>query len=900
MKWVRMAPWSRLVWPVGLALGVFAADLWISGDFGESAAYVAVVLLAHRMHWPTNLNWVAAGCSVLILVGNGFLSDSASVGSTVSSRLIAIALLWLTAWVVPFGRLRGPAWSNAEKIDSRAAELLGTPERDRFRQLIESAPISFVMVDLEAKIVFVNEQAEAMFGRGRDELVGQHYRILVPERFHEDHRRLQAEYLKAPQARTLGTGEELYAIRKDGSEFPVEVGLTPLVTESGFVVLGAIVDISARKQAEAALRESERRLSRVLEAAGAGIWEWNVATGELWLSDDWLHSLGYTRADVVVPHVDFGASLVHPEDLPRVNAALEAHFQKRAPNYHCEFRLRAKDGQYRWTQGTGKVVEWDSNGKPLRLVGSDTDITERRHAEARFRATVESAPTAMVMIDRNGTLVLANAEVERQFGYSRSELLGQPVEMLVPQRYREHHPTLRAGYFEHPEARRMGGGRELFGLRKDGSEFPVEIGLSPLETDEGLFVLSVIMDITERKRSEARLQELNRTLERRVDDRTRLVSLLKDVAATCNQAESVEEACSAVLERVCRYLGWSQARAHVIEKDLLGPFPRSDLWFPAPPRTTVSDVVLAGTGSIAAANTRSEWLTDVAQLADSVRREEYAQLGIRSVFSMPVMMTDVVFAVLEFFHSEPTPPNEELLAVADELGRLLGRVVERSQLQHAVEESVEAEQRRIGQELHDGIGQEMTALSLLSRSIALTLKSEGSSAADKADEFASSIPRLVRQIRNVIRGLMPVELDANGLMSALQQLADSTQQRHGIRCHLDLRHAVPVANPTVAHHLFRIAQEAINNALKHGQPKSILMTLQANNSTLDLTVRDDGTGILFDPMRSHDGRPRGMGLRIMRHRARLIGGQFSIQSPPGGGTIVSCRLQRQEVSHDEH
>ena len=140
--------------------------------------------------------------------------------------------------------------------------------------------------------------------------------------------------------------------------------------------------------------------------------------------------------------------------------------------------------------------------------------------ERLFRAAVESAPMGMVMVDAAGGIVLANVEAERLFGYTRQEMLGQPIEMLVPLRFRAGHPGLRAAFMGCPAARRMGGGRDLFALRKDGSEFPVEIGLNPIRTDEGIFVLSVIVDITKRKQAENELHLLNETLEQRVAERT--------------------------------------------------------------------------------------------------------------------------------------------------------------------------------------------------------------------------------------------------------------------------------------------------------------------------------------------------------------------------------------------
>jgi PAS domain S-box-containing protein len=150
----------------------------------------------------------------------------------------------------------------------------------------------------------------------------------------------------------------------------------------------------------------------------------------------------------------------------------------------------------------------------LFVVSAIVDIAERKRLEARFRATVESAPTAIVMIDEAGTIVLVNAEVERLFGYEREELLRQKVEVLIPDRFRSKHPGLRSQYFASPEARRMGAGRDLPGLRKDGSEFSIEIGLSPVRTEEGLFVLAAVVDVSERLRQAEALRHANEALER--------------------------------------------------------------------------------------------------------------------------------------------------------------------------------------------------------------------------------------------------------------------------------------------------------------------------------------------------------------------------------------------------
>jgi two-component system sensor kinase FixL len=140
-------------------------------------------------------------------------------------------------------------------------------------------------------------------------------------------------------------------------------------------------------------------------------------------------------------------------------------------------------------------------------VDSEAQTDKQIAAERRFRLAVEAAPNAMVMIDGTGAIIMVNAQTERVFGYSRAELLGQPVEMLVPGRFRGHHSGLRDAFLAEPRARPMGAGRDLYGLRKDGTEFPVEIGLNPIATDEGPMVLSAIIDITERRTAELALRD---------------------------------------------------------------------------------------------------------------------------------------------------------------------------------------------------------------------------------------------------------------------------------------------------------------------------------------------------------------------------------------------------------
>jgi PAS domain S-box-containing protein len=248
----------------------------------------------------------------------------------------------------------------------------------RFQGLLEAVPDATLLVDSCGRIALVNSEAERLFGYRRHELLGELVEVLVPARFRGNHPGHRADYFADLRARPMGRGLELAGRRKDGTEFPVEIGLSPFSTEEGTLAIAAVRDITARKR-----------------------------------------------------------------------------------------------------------------------------------TEAKYRDLLEAAPDAMVIVNRQGLITLINSQTERLFGHSREELLGKPIELLVPAALRELHASHRDRYLDDPHRRPMGSGLELSGHRKDGSEFPVEISLSPVATEEGMLVTAAVRDITERRRLEEIRREVN-------------------------------------------------------------------------------------------------------------------------------------------------------------------------------------------------------------------------------------------------------------------------------------------------------------------------------------------------------------------------------------------------------
>lgn len=225
----------------------------------------------------------------------------------------------------------------------------------------------------------------------------------------------------------------------------------------------------------------------------------------------------------------------------------------------------------------------------------------------------------------------------------------------------------------------------------------------------------------------------------------------------------------------------------------------------------------------------------------------------------------------------PCGPSEVIALVRD--------VTDRQRLEKEILEISHREQQRIGQDLHDSLGQHLTGISFLSKALQHKLASHKISEADQAGEIAQLVVQTLAHTRNIARGLFPVELETTGrLTPALSELAINTEKLFRVTCRLELDPQVEVADVRVSTELFRIAQEAISNAIKHGKARRICVRLQSTPPNARLLIQDDGTGMTGGPAAS------GLGLRIMSFRANRIGGRIEISPLEIGGTLVSCEF----------
>jgi PAS domain S-box-containing protein len=362
----------------------------------------------------------------------------------------------------------------------------------RFRDLVEAAPDSIVIVDASGVITLVNAQTESVFGYPRDLLIGQPIEMLVPRRFRDRHPAHRRGYARSPHVRAMGADLDLYALRADGTEFPVEISLSPLTGENDTTYAATIRDVTQRKAAESKFRG-------LLEAAPDAIVGVD-STGRIVLVNAQTEALfGYHRDELVGQLVE----VLVPESLRATHPGhREGYFKEtgtRQMGEGLDLVARRKDGSEFPAEISLSSFETEEG---LLVSAAIRDVTERKRAAARVQGLVEAAPDAMVILDEDGRISLVNAQTLKLFGHDREDLIGQQVEILVPHRFRGRHPNHRREYTANPRVRGLGTGLELYGLRKDGTEFPIEISLSPQETESGVTISAAIRDVTDRKRAE--------------------------------------------------------------------------------------------------------------------------------------------------------------------------------------------------------------------------------------------------------------------------------------------------------------------------------------------------------------------------------------------------------------
>lgn len=459
------------------------ADHWFPYPF--IVAVIPLLLAATRL--PPVAVAVLGGICMVTMALNMQAAASIRTGVTADARVLAAML----TGVLPTGLALLLAELRTER-----RRLLETG--DRLRQVLAGIEgHGFCSLDRKGIIVAWTDEIAAMKRCPADEALGLSFTTF----FSAEDRAAGVPEALLDRATETGRAETVgWRVRPDGTRFWARISLEATHNRRGGVVgfMESIQDLTELQRSQSALLAAERRWGFALGSAGQGVWELDLAERQMHYSPIYTAMLG-------LPVDSFGAdpdawkALVHPEDVVNIPPD-DSESQE-----ETELRLRHASGHWIWISDRRRVAERDASGRPSRVIGAHTNITARKLAEEKFRLAVDASPNGLLIADAQGRITLANSEAERMFGWDPGTLLGRSIDELVPEAARAWHDALRVHDASRP-ARRMGTGRTFDGHRRDGTHFPIEVGLNPIRATEGVQVLCAITDVSARRLAEEKFR----------------------------------------------------------------------------------------------------------------------------------------------------------------------------------------------------------------------------------------------------------------------------------------------------------------------------------------------------------------------------------------------------------
>jgi PAS domain S-box-containing protein len=709
----------------------------------------------------------------------------------------------------------------------RAAAALRESE-EKLRLFIENAPVALAMFDHKMRYLAVSRRWLADYYLGDAEIIGRsHYEVFpeIPERWREVHRRgLAGELVRA---------DEDSFTRADGTVLWRRWEVGPWKQADG--TIGGIVifteDISARRRAEEALARSEERFRLMADHAPVMIWMSGSDKLCTWFNKPWLAFVGRPLAQELGNGWTENA---HPGDFDRCLQTYRTAFDARR-SFTMEYRLKRHDGEYRWVLDSGIPV-YAASGEFTGYIGSCIDITGRKRAETELllQAQVAANLAEGVCLVRtgDGLLVYTNDRFEKMFGYDPGELLGRHVSVLNA----VEGPRPAALVEEIFRALRAQGvwKGELANAKKDGTLFWCHASVSKYEHSEyGTVWVAAYTDITDRESAETALRVSEERLQA-------ILNTATDAIITIDY-HGIIQSVNPATEQMFGYA------AH----EMIG---HNATMLMTSRHREVHDNYIARY-----LQTGDKHILDTTREVEARRKDG-------SVFPTDLTVSEIKH--LKLF----TGTHRDL--------------TRRKELEREVVEIASEEQQRIGRELHDEIGQELTGLGMLADALVRQMGGKTETQRQLAGKLADGLQQVHQRVRTLCRDLVLTGMDGQGLRTALSNLAERTRDQTGIECTIDCPESIPTPSPITANHLYRIAQEALSNAVRHGRPAHVRIELHPTPRGLKLCVQDDGSGLPNGG--GYTWESRGLGLSTMRYRANLIGGSLHITPADGKGVRVVC------------
>ncbi len=527
------------------------------------------------------------------------------------------------------------------------------------------------------------------------------------------------------------------------------------------------------------------------------------------------------------------------------------------------------------------------SGENARLYQESRSLLHQR--EAHYQRIVENASEGIWTVDVRGKTTFVNQRAAQVLGYSAQEMTGRPVLDFV---FPEDVPEVRRNLADCADGRRVACDLRL--SRKDRTTLCALLTACPIrgEQTENQGMLLMFTDITARKQAEAALRESERLLTADLAAMTRLQEVSRQLVHDGDLTALLQEIVDTAIELTGADMGnlqFFEPTSDTLRIVASRGFKRPFLDF----FKEVHDGEGASCG-LASQKRQRIIIEDVASspvFVGTPALEVMLVAGARACQSTPLLSrSGQLVGVMSTHYRTPHRFKDRDFKVVDLLARQAADWIERIRavemqrtLEREVLEATTLEQQRIGRELHDTTTQELTALGLLADRLIAARKEESPLESQIATKIRDGLKRVLGQVRAISHGLIRVEVDGEGLMAALAELTEQTEGLHGVACTFDCPDPVYLADNQVATQLYNITREAVANALKHAQARRIEISLEGDDQSLTLRVRDDGIGFGNAPVDA-----KGMGLKIMRYRAGLIDAHLSISPAGPGGTAVTC------------
>ena len=760
-------------------------------------------------------------------------------------------------------RLRGPTFRHPKMELEQAIQ--------RYMDLFDFAPVGYVTFNRSGRIEETNFAAVRLLGRSRKQLIGCTFAVCVAK---ED-MQLFLHHLLECRSSDGPVVTELQLQRPNGERVIAHLSSTPtfaLMKDGAHLYQTAIVDLTERKRFEEKIQRSEERYRTLFDLIPVAVYvcdadgiiqQYNQRAVKLWGREPGSHGKQPKFCGSYKIYYPDGRLMPH-EECPMARALRG----EKLKTEDFEIVVERPNGERRHVIPAPEILK-DSRGKIIGAINSLFDITEQKRAEAaamRLAAVVRSSHDAVVAKDLNGIITDWNQSAQRIFGYKPKEIISKSILTLIPpERHSEEGEILRrirrGESIDHYETIRR---------RKDGRLIEVSLTISPIKDLEGkvVGVSKIARDITQRKVAERQLAE-----------QARLLDLTNDAIFICDMSH--------------RITFWNRGAKELYgysAEEALGRITHELLCteFPQPLEHIRKKLKRGGRWSGELVHRCKDGSKVVVMSRWSLDRDEGGK-------PISILETNTDITARKSAEVALQRSKEALERVVDERTRelrvanaeLKSEIERRKGLEGEILAISDREQQRLGQELHDGLCQHLTAVAFLTRSIALRLRNHRVVDAADIEKVAELVNNAAVDTRNLSRALHRADVDAAGLILALQDLVEREIWR--TPCRLEAKPSFRIDNDFAAGHLYRIAREGVINANKHAQARQIVIKLERSRKGMVLRVVDDGVGIPRE-----QGLMRGLGFHIMKYRAELTGGRLEIEALKTGGTQVSVYLPNQE------